>query len=64
MKQVTINVNRQQHIVTVDPDTPLLFVFNDEMGVARSTVRLRNATMWSLHGDTSRPSRAVLRHAG
>jgi nicotinate dehydrogenase subunit A len=33
MKQVTLNVNRQQHSVTVEPDTPLLFVLNDELGL-------------------------------
>ena len=33
MKQLTIQVNQAQHTVTVDPDTPLLFVLNDELGL-------------------------------
>jgi nicotinate dehydrogenase subunit A len=31
MKQITLRVNDRQHIVGVDPDTPLLFVLNDEL---------------------------------
>lgn len=33
MKQITLKVNGRQHRVTVDPDTPLLFVLNDELGL-------------------------------
>jgi nicotinate dehydrogenase subunit A len=33
MKKITLNVNGQQHIVAVDPETPLLFVLNDELGL-------------------------------
>jgi nicotinate dehydrogenase subunit A len=33
MKQITLNVNGSQHTVMVDPDTPLLFVLNDELGL-------------------------------
>lgn len=33
MKQITLNVNGRQQSVTVDPDTPLLFVLNDELGL-------------------------------
>jgi nicotinate dehydrogenase subunit A len=32
-KQIRLRVNGQQHAVTVDPDTPLLFVLNDELGL-------------------------------
>jgi nicotinate dehydrogenase subunit A len=31
MKQITLTVNGHQHTVTVDPDTPLLFVLNDDL---------------------------------
>src|ERR1700733_10602695 len=33
MKKITLNVNGQQHSVTVDLETPLLFVLNDELGL-------------------------------
>lgn len=33
LKQITLNVNGRRHTVTVDPDTPLLFVLNDELGL-------------------------------
>lgn len=33
MKQITLQVNGHQSTVSVDPDTPLLFVLNDELGV-------------------------------
>lgn len=33
MKQITLKVNGAQHKVNVDPDTPLLFVLNDELGL-------------------------------
>jgi nicotinate dehydrogenase subunit A len=33
MTQIPLKVNGRQHIVTVDPDTPLLFVLNDELGL-------------------------------
>ena len=33
MKKITLNVNSQQHAVAVDPETPLLFVLNDELGL-------------------------------
>jgi nicotinate dehydrogenase subunit A len=31
--KITLNVNGQQHMVAVDPETPLLFVLNDELGL-------------------------------
>jgi nicotinate dehydrogenase subunit A len=33
MKQITIKVNGREHTVDVDPDTPLLFVLNDDLGL-------------------------------
>jgi nicotinate dehydrogenase subunit A len=33
MKQITIKVNSREHTVAVDPDTPLLFVLNDDLGL-------------------------------
>ena len=33
MKKITLKVNSNQHTVEVDPDTPLLFVLNDELGL-------------------------------
>lgn len=33
MKQITLNVNGRRETVTVDPETPLLFVLNDELGL-------------------------------
>jgi nicotinate dehydrogenase subunit A len=33
MKQITLKVNGRQHTVTTDPDTPLLFVLNDDLGL-------------------------------
>jgi aerobic-type carbon monoxide dehydrogenase small subunit (CoxS/CutS family) len=33
MKQITLRVNRTTHAVEVDPETPLLFVLNDELGL-------------------------------
>lgn len=33
MKQIPLKVNGRQHTVTIDPDTPLLFVLNDELGL-------------------------------
>lgn len=33
MKQITLTVNGVRHSVAVDPDTPLLFVLNDELGL-------------------------------
>ena len=33
MKQMNLKVNGRQHTVTVDPETPLLFVLNDELGL-------------------------------
>ena len=33
MAQFTLKVNGSQHIVTSDPETPLLFVLNDELGL-------------------------------
>jgi nicotinate dehydrogenase subunit A len=32
-EKITLNVNGQQHLVEVDPETPLLFVLNDELGL-------------------------------
>ena len=32
-EKVTLNVNGRQHLVEVDPETPLLFVLNDEPGL-------------------------------
>src|SRR6202163_730366 len=31
MKKISLNVNGQQHVVAVDPETPLLFVLTDEL---------------------------------
>jgi nicotinate dehydrogenase subunit A len=31
MKEITLKVNGRQHLLTVDPETPLLFVLNDEL---------------------------------
>jgi nicotinate dehydrogenase subunit A len=33
MKQITLRVNGLHHTVKVDPDTPLLFVLNDDLGL-------------------------------
>jgi nicotinate dehydrogenase subunit A len=33
MKEITLKVNGRQHRLTVDPETPLLFVLNDELGL-------------------------------
>jgi nicotinate dehydrogenase subunit A len=33
MKEITLKVNGRQHLLTVDPETPLLFVLNDELGL-------------------------------
>jgi nicotinate dehydrogenase subunit A len=33
MKQITLRVNGRHHAVTADPDTPLLFVLNDDLGL-------------------------------
>jgi nicotinate dehydrogenase subunit A len=33
MEQITLQVNRTTHTVEVDPDTPLLFVLNDQLGL-------------------------------
>jgi nicotinate dehydrogenase subunit A len=33
MKQITLKVNGGKHIVNVDPDTPLLFVLTDDLGL-------------------------------
>jgi nicotinate dehydrogenase subunit A len=32
-KPITIKVNSREHTVEVDPDTPLLFVLNDDLGL-------------------------------
>jgi aerobic-type carbon monoxide dehydrogenase small subunit (CoxS/CutS family) len=32
-EKITLNVNGQQHVAEVDPETPLLFVLNDELGL-------------------------------
>jgi nicotinate dehydrogenase subunit A len=33
MQQITLKVNGKHHTVTVDPETPLLFVLSDELGL-------------------------------
>ena len=33
MKEITLKVNDRQHLLTIDPETPLLFVLNDELGL-------------------------------
>ncbi|MCU1238320.1 MAG: (2Fe-2S)-binding protein [Candidatus Solibacter sp.] len=33
MQQITLRVNGRQHAVKVDPETPLLFVLNDDLGL-------------------------------
>ena len=33
MKEITLKVNGRQHLLAVDPETPLLFVLNDELGL-------------------------------
>ena len=33
MKEITLKVNDRQHLLTVDPETPLLFVLIDELGL-------------------------------
>ncbi len=32
-KQITVRVNSREHTLEVDPNTPLLFVLNDELGL-------------------------------
>src|SRR5262245_6165844 len=33
MNQITLKLNGREHTVTVDPETPLLFVLNDDLGL-------------------------------
>jgi nicotinate dehydrogenase subunit A len=32
-EEINLKVNGRQHLLTVDPETPLLFVLNDELGL-------------------------------
>ena len=33
MREITLKVNGKQHVLTIDPETPLLFVLNDNLGL-------------------------------
>ena len=33
MREITLTVNGKRHTLAVDPETPLLFVLNDELGL-------------------------------
>ena len=33
MREITLNVNGRQHLLALDPETPLLFVLNDELAL-------------------------------
>jgi nicotinate dehydrogenase subunit A len=33
-EKISLNVNGEHHLVEVDPETPLLFVLNDELGLS------------------------------
>ena len=33
MSKITLKINSSEHTVTVDPETPLLFVLNDDLGL-------------------------------
>jgi len=33
MREITLKVNGKQHVLTSDPETPLLFVLNDNLGL-------------------------------
>src|SRR5580692_6068187 len=58
-EKITLNVNGQRHVAEVDPETPLLFVLNDELGLrgprfgcgmaqcGACTVLVRGASAWS-----------------
>jgi aerobic-type carbon monoxide dehydrogenase small subunit (CoxS/CutS family) len=35
MSQISLTVNGRKNLVNVDPQTPLLFVLNDELGLRR-----------------------------
>ena len=54
MQQITLKINGDYHTVTVDPDTPLLFVLTDDLGLARTAIWLRNGAVRILHGHHAR----------
>jgi hypothetical protein len=61
---ITLSVNGASHTVDVDPDTPLLWVLRDHLGLTGHEVRLRHRTVRRLHGPCRRRGGAVLRDAG
>jgi len=57
-------VNSREHTLEVDPNTPLLFVLNDELGITRGRGLVADwRQCGSLHSDPARPGRALLRNA-
>jgi len=60
----TLTVNGRQHSLDVEPDTPLLWVLRDELGLKRDQVWLWCRPLWRLHCAPERSARPFLLYAG
>jgi hypothetical protein len=60
---INLTVNGKARQVNVDPNTPLLWVLRDTLGMTGHQVRLRRATLRCLHGSSEWTAGSFLRHA-
>ncbi len=61
---ISFTVNGKAHRLDVEPETPLLWVLRDELGLTGHQIWLRHRAMRRLHRACRRPGRALLSAAG
>ena len=61
MQPTTLTVNGNAVSVAADPDTPLLDVLRNHLGLIGTQIRLRPRAMRLLHGADRRRAREILR---
>ena len=59
-----LKVNRQDYEVEVSPETPLLWVLRETLGLTGTKYRLWHGAVRRVHGPPRRRGRAVVRHPG
>lgn len=63
MDAISITVNGKAHGVEVSPDTPLLWVLRDTLGLTGTKFGCGMGPLWRLHRTRGRRGHALLHHA-
>ena len=63
LASLTLNINRKEHKIVVSPDTPLLWVIREDIGLTGTKYGCGISRLRRLHRPHGRKGSPVLQHA-